>query len=98
MLFYFGQQLSTTKDVENKSMLHYLVDIIEKKFPEILDFADELPHIDRAAKISTETIQKTLQQMKANLSNLQIDLNNSRVPQSDDDKFEKVMNVSFCFL
>lgn len=76
-------------------MLHYLVDIIEKKFPESLHFAEELPHIDRAAKISTETIQKTLQQMQTNLTNLQTDLNNSRVPQSENDRFEKVMRVSF---
>lgn len=78
-------------------MLHYLVDIIEKKkkFSDMLHFSDELPHIDRASKISIETIQNTLNQMKIKIKNLQTDLQNSRVPQSEDDRFEEVMNVSF---
>lgn len=91
-------QLSSTKDVENKfTMLHYLVDIIEKKFPDVLNFSDELPHVNKAAKISTETIQNTLRQMEINVKNLQTDLANSRVPQCDDDKFEEVMSVSFFY-
>lgn len=76
-------------------MLHYLVDIIEKKFPDMLNFSDELPHVDKAAKISTETIQKTLYQMEVNVKNLITDLSNSRLPQCEDDKFEEVMSVSF---
>lgn len=91
----FLPKLSATKDVENKkTMLHYLVDIIEKKkkFSDMLHFSDELPHIDRASKISIETIQNTLNQMKIKIKNLQTDLQNSRVPQSEDDRFEEVMN------
>lgn len=77
-------------------MLHYLVDIIEKKFPELLSFSEELPHIDKAAKISTETIQKTIYQIEVNLKNVQTDINNCKsLPKDNDDKFEEVMNVSF---
>lgn len=100
VLYYlvnFIFQLSSTKDVENKtSVLHYLVDIIEKKYPELLTFGDELPHLDRAAKISIETIQKTMTQMRNDLKNLQTDINNCKsLPKDDDDKFEEVMTVSF---
>lgn len=93
-------QLSSTKDVENKTtVLHYLVDIIEKKYPELLNFADELPHLDRASKISIETIQKTMTQMRNDLKNLQTDINNCKsLPKDDDDKFEEVMTVSFSSL
>lgn len=88
--------MSATKDVENKTtMLHYLVDMIGEKFKDILDFDKELPHVDRASKMSTETIQNTLNQMKAKIKNLQTDLQNSRLAQSEDDKFEEVMSVSF---
>lgn len=76
--------------------MHYLVDIIEKKYPELLTFGDELPHLDRASKISIETIQKTMTQMRNDLKNLQTDINNCKsLPNDDDDKFEEVMTVSF---
>ncbi|XP_065220631.1 protein diaphanous isoform X2 [Planococcus citri] len=89
----FLPKLSSTKDVENKStMLHYLVDIIEKNFSEILDFPNELTHVEDAAKVSIDTTQKTLYQIEVNVKNLITDLNNSRSPQCDDDKFEEVMS------
>lgn len=41
-------QLTSTKDLENKqTLLHYLVETIEAKFPDALTFAEEMPHIDR---------------------------------------------------
>ncbi len=90
-------QLSSTKDVENKTtVLHYLVDVIENKFPDLLTFSDELPHIDKAAKISTETIQKTIYQMEVNLKNVRTDITNCHnLPKDEDDEFEDVMSVSF---
>lgn len=89
-------QLSSTKDIENKStLLHYIADTVERKFPDLLSFTDDLPHIDRAARVSTDMIQKTLRQMDTNVRNLETDLNNNKVPQSEDDLFSKVMGVSF---
>lgn len=91
-------QLSATKDIENKTtLLHYLVDTIERKFPELLNFNEELAHIDRAARVSTDTIQKYLRQMDANCRNLETDLSNCKMPQCDDDKFIEVMAVSFYY-
>lgn len=83
-------KLSSTKGVK-RSLIHYLVDIMEQKFPELLSFADELAHLDRAASISTETIKKTLQQMESNVKNLQTDLKNYKCPQCEDDRFLDVM-------
>ncbi|XP_075219811.1 diaphanous related formin 1 isoform X2 [Lycorma delicatula] len=88
----FLPKLSGTKDIENKTtLLHYLVDTIERKFPELLAFADELVHVDRAARVSTEAIQKALRMMESNVRNLETDLSNSRQPQSEDDLFAEVM-------
>ncbi|XP_066903255.1 protein diaphanous [Halyomorpha halys] len=88
----FLPKLSATKDLENKmTLMHYLVDTIERKFPELLTFGDELMHVDRAARVSVDSIQKSLRIMENNLKNLETDLANNRIPQNEDDKFAEVM-------
>lgn len=85
-------KLSSTKDVENRhTLLHYLVETVETKFPDVLTFNEELIHLDKAARVSVETISKSLRQMDADLKNLETDLKNSKVPQGPDDKFFEVM-------
>jgi diaphanous 2 len=71
------------------------VETIESKFPELMTFSEDLTHVDKAARVSVETIQKTLRQMDANIRNLETDLNNTKQPQGDDDRFSEVMGVSF---
>ncbi|XP_024944469.1 protein diaphanous isoform X5 [Cephus cinctus] len=88
----FLTKLTSTKDVDNKqTLMHYLVNTIERKFPECVSFSEELAHVDRASRVSLEQIQGTLRQMDANLRNLEQDLANSKVPQSNEDKFVEVM-------
>ncbi|XP_045508726.1 protein diaphanous isoform X2 [Colias croceus] len=89
----FLTKLTSTKDLENKqTLLHYLVDTIESKFPDVLNFAEEMPHIDRAARVSMESLQKSLKKMENDIRSLETDLNNSRVPQSPDDMFHECMS------
>ena len=71
------------------------METIESKFPELLTFSEDLTHVDKAARVSVETVQKTLRQMDASLQNLETDLKNTKQPQGDDDKFSEVMGVSF---
>ncbi|XP_056641001.1 protein diaphanous isoform X2 [Diorhabda sublineata] len=88
----FLTKLTATKDVSNKhTLLHYLVQTIENKFPDLINFYDEMPHIDQASRVSLDTIQKTLKQMDSSIRNLKTDVANNRVPQGDDDKFLEVM-------
>ncbi|KAL3270450.1 hypothetical protein HHI36_021001 [Cryptolaemus montrouzieri] len=90
----FLTKLTGTKDVNNKeTLLHFIVETVEKKFPELLNFYDEMPHIDKASRVSMDTIQKSLKQMDSSIRNLQTDVNNNRIPQSDDDKFLEVMET-----
>ena len=92
-------KLSSTKDVENRqTLLHYLVETVEAKFPDVLNFDEELIHLDKAARVSVETIQKSLRIMDSDLKNLETDLKTSKVPQSADDKFHEVMSVSVYYL
>ncbi|XP_013176920.1 PREDICTED: protein diaphanous isoform X2 [Papilio xuthus] len=88
----FLTKLTATKDLENKqTLLHYLVETIESKFPDALTFAEEMPHIDRAARVSMENVQKALKKMENDIKALEMDLNNARVPQSPDDLFNESM-------
>ncbi|XP_038219830.1 protein diaphanous [Zerene cesonia] len=89
----FLTKLTSTKDLENKqTLLHYLVDTIESKFPDVLSFAEEMPHIDRAARVSMESLQKSLKKMENDIRSLETDLNNSRVPQCPEDRFYECMS------
>jgi diaphanous len=88
----FLPKLTSTKDYENKqTLLHYIAEVIEVKFPDCIDFFEDLSHVDKASRVSLDNIQKTMRQMNASLKNLESDLNNNKVPQSADDKFIEVM-------
>lgn len=50
----FLPKLTSTKDVDNKTtLLHFLVETIEKKFPDLLNFHEQLEHVDRASRVRT---------------------------------------------
>lgn len=85
-------KLTNTKDADNKqTLLHYLVDVVEKKFPEALSFPDDMTHVDKASRVNMDAIQKSMRQMNAAVKNLESDLQNNKVPQCEDDKFCEVM-------
>ncbi|XP_017082400.1 protein diaphanous [Drosophila eugracilis] len=85
-------KLSNTKDTDNKqTLLHYLADLVEKKFPDALNFYDDLSHVNKASRVNMDAIQKAMRQMNSAVKNLETDLQNNKVPQCDDDKFSEVM-------
>ena len=58
----------------------------------INSFQEELIHLDKASRVSLESVQKTLKQMDSAIKNLETDLKNSaRTVQDKDDKFEECM-------
>ncbi|XP_049824358.1 protein diaphanous isoform X3 [Aethina tumida] len=88
----FLTKLTSTKDIHNKhTLLHYIAESANTKYPDLKDFYNELPHIDKASKVSVDTVQKTLKQMDTSIKNLQQDIANNRLPQSDNDRFVEVM-------
>ncbi|XP_041359687.1 protein diaphanous homolog 2-like isoform X2 [Gigantopelta aegis] len=91
----FLTKLSNTKTRDGKlTMLHFLAKTIEKKYPELLGFMDEITHADRAARVSDEVLQKNLKQMEKQLNQLDIDLKNiSKMTLEEGDRFPDVMNV-----
>ena len=58
----------------------------------IYSFQEELIHLDKASRVSLESVQRTLKQMDSAIKNLETDLKNSaRTVQDKDDKFEECM-------
>ncbi|XP_037957963.1 protein diaphanous isoform X2 [Teleopsis dalmanni] len=85
-------KLSNTKDTDNKcTLLHYIAEVVEKKFPECLTFYNDMTHVDRASRVNLEAIQKSMQQINSAVKNLETDLQNNKVPQCEDDRFNEVM-------
>ncbi|GLG93013.1 Uncharacterized protein GBIM_00523 [Gryllus bimaculatus] len=84
----FLTKLRDTKDAENKmTLMHFLAETVEQKYPDLLNFPEELGHVDRATRVSVDTIQKMLRQMDASIRNLETDLANNKTRQGEDDLF-----------
>lgn len=51
LVLYVLCQLTNTKTQDGKqTLMHFLVDCIEKRFPDVMDFASELLHVEKAAR------------------------------------------------
>uniref|UniRef100_A0A667FMB0 Protein diaphanous homolog 2 n=1 Tax=Lynx canadensis TaxID=61383 RepID=A0A667FMB0_LYNCA len=81
-------KLKDTKSTDQKTtLLHFLVEMCEEKYPDILTFVDDLEHLDKASKVSVETLEKNLKQMGRQLQQLEKDLETFPPPEDLHDKF-----------
>ncbi|XP_053772778.1 protein diaphanous homolog 3 [Desmodus rotundus] len=86
-------KLKDTKSADQKTtLLHFLVEICEEKYPDILNFVNDLEHLDKASKVSVEMLEKNLKQMGRQLRQLERDLETFPPPEDLQDKF--VMKMS----
>ncbi len=70
---------------------------MERDHPDLLTFADELFHLDSAARVSVESIQKVLKQMDSSIKNLEMDLKNAaRAPAEPDDRYANLILLCTC--
>ena len=68
-------KLSNTRDKLNQwNLLHFLVETVELEQPDLLQFYEEILHLDKAAKASLESIDKVLKHMEVSLSNIETEL------------------------
>ena len=89
-------KLSNTKDKMNQStLLHFLVEKVELDQPDLLNFYEEMIHLDAAAKVSLENIDKVLKQMEVALGSIETDLamlvDSSHPTPAPGDNFSEVM-------
>uniref|UniRef100_A0A8C3X448 Diaphanous related formin 3 n=1 Tax=Catagonus wagneri TaxID=51154 RepID=A0A8C3X448_9CETA len=86
-------KLKDTRSADQKTtLLHFLVEICEEKYPDILNFVDDLEHLDKASKVSVETLEKNLKQMGRQLQQLEKDLKIFPPPEDSHDKFVTKMS------
>uniref|UniRef100_A0A8C7L1Y7 Diaphanous related formin 1 n=1 Tax=Oncorhynchus kisutch TaxID=8019 RepID=A0A8C7L1Y7_ONCKI len=89
-------KLRDTKTTDLKqTLLHFLADVCQEQYPDVLTFPDELVHVEKASRVSAETLQKNLVQMGCALKTLDKDLETFPPPQSDRDMFVEKMTISF---
>ncbi|KAJ8970369.1 hypothetical protein NQ314_001281 [Rhamnusium bicolor] len=87
-------RLADTKSSAAKgtTLLHYLVQVLEKKFKDILRLDEDLPHVREAAKVSLGELNKDMAQLRAGLKDVagEIEFHRSQSPLAND-KFVPVM-------
>ncbi|XP_067423048.1 protein diaphanous homolog 1 isoform X3 [Emydura macquarii macquarii] len=87
-------KLRDTKSSDQKlTLLHFLADLCEQKYPDIMKFLDELIHVEKASRVSAENLQKNLDQMKKQISDVQRDVENFPAVTDEKDKFVEKMTI-----
>ncbi|KAM7000003.1 protein diaphanous homolog 1 [Tautogolabrus adspersus] len=88
-------KLRDTKSADLKqTLLHFLADVCQEQYPDVMGFADELIHVEKASRVSAETLQKNLEMMGRQIKNMEKDLETFPPPQSEKDLFVEKMSIS----
>uniref|UniRef100_A0A6Q2Z5P9 Diaphanous-related formin 2 n=1 Tax=Esox lucius TaxID=8010 RepID=A0A6Q2Z5P9_ESOLU len=81
-------KLRDTKSADqNTTLLHFLAEKCEEKYPEILRFPEELEHVDSASKVSAEILKSSLSTMERHIQRLENDIENFPKTDNEKDKF-----------
>uniref|UniRef100_A0A669BM11 Diaphanous-related formin 3 n=1 Tax=Oreochromis niloticus TaxID=8128 RepID=A0A669BM11_ORENI len=85
-----------TKSADQKTtLLHFLAQVCEEEFPDVVKFLDDLEHVDRASRVSAENLEKSLRQMERQLLQLERDLETFSSSDDPNDMFLTKMAISF---
>ncbi|KAM4586804.1 protein diaphanous homolog 1 [Fundulus diaphanus] len=86
-------KLRDTKSADLKqTLLHFLAEMCQEQYSDIMDFPKELIHVEKASRVSAEMIQKNLEQMGRQIKNLQKDLETFPPAQNENDQFVEKMS------
>uniref|UniRef100_A0A8C5KQS2 Diaphanous related formin 1 n=1 Tax=Jaculus jaculus TaxID=51337 RepID=A0A8C5KQS2_JACJA len=89
-------KLRDTKSTDQKmTLLHFLAELCENDYPDVLKFPDELAHVEKASRVSAENLQKNLDQMKKQIADVERDVQNFPAATDEKDKFVEKMTISF---
>nr|XP_023405812.1 protein diaphanous homolog 1 isoform X2 [Loxodonta africana] len=85
-------KLRDTKSTDQKmTLLHFLAELCENDYPDVLKFPDELAHVEKASRVSAENLQKNLDQMRKQISDVERDVQNFPAATDEKDKFVEKM-------
>ncbi|PKU36384.1 hypothetical protein llap_13312 [Limosa lapponica baueri] len=89
-------KIRDTKSTDQKTtLLHFLAEICEENYRDILKFPDELQHVESASKVSAQTLKSNLDSMNNQIQRLENDIENFPKTQDEHDKFVEKMSISF---
>ncbi|MGH0149743.1 UNVERIFIED_CONTAM: hypothetical protein FKN15_015959 [Acipenser sinensis] len=89
-------KLKDTKSSDlKKTLLHFLAEVSEERFPDVLKFVDDWQHVDKASRVSAENLEKNLKQMERQLLQLEKDLETFPPTEDMHDKFVTKLSISF---
>lgn len=78
---------------KNITLLHYLITILEKKYPKVLMFQDDLRSISEAAKVNMTELEKDIGNLRSGLKSVENELEyQKKRPQELGDKFVLVVS------
>uniref|UniRef100_S4R6S4 Dishevelled associated activator of morphogenesis 1b n=1 Tax=Petromyzon marinus TaxID=7757 RepID=S4R6S4_PETMA len=78
---------------KNINLLHYLIIVVEKKFPDVLGISDDLQHVPEAAKVNLTEMEKEINNIKIGLKAVEAELEFQRTHASAiGDRFISVMS------
>ncbi|VVC32462.1 Hypothetical protein CINCED_3A014002 [Cinara cedri] len=87
-------RLSDTKSssVRGTTLLHFIVDMADKKFKDVLLLEEDIPHVRSASKVSLAELEKDMSQLRNNLKEVEREIEFQRVqPAVPGDMFLPVM-------
>ncbi|XP_044531236.1 disheveled-associated activator of morphogenesis 2 [Gracilinanus agilis] len=77
----------------NISLLHYLIMILEKNFPDILNMPAELQHLPEAAKVNLSELEKEINNIRKGLRAVEVELEYQKHQKRETgDKFIPIMS------
>ncbi|XP_023309444.2 disheveled-associated activator of morphogenesis 1 [Lucilia cuprina] len=88
-------RLGDTKSSAAKgtTLLHFLVQVIDKKFKDLLKLEEDIPHVREASKVSLGEMDKDIQMLRTGLADVarEIEFHRSSGPAQQGDRFLPVM-------
>uniref|UniRef100_A0A452H1I7 Uncharacterized protein n=1 Tax=Gopherus agassizii TaxID=38772 RepID=A0A452H1I7_9SAUR len=89
-------KIRDTKSSDQKTtLLHFLVEICEENYRDILKFTDELEHVESASKVSAQSLKSNLDSMELQIHRLASDIESFPKTEDAHDKFVEKMTISF---
>ncbi|XP_059212188.1 disheveled-associated activator of morphogenesis 1-like isoform X2 [Centropristis striata] len=78
---------------KNITLLHYLITILEKKYPKVLMFQEDLQSLSEAAKVNMTELEKDIGNLRSGLKSVESELEyQKKRPQELGDKFVSVVS------
>uniref|UniRef100_A0A7M4ERV6 Diaphanous related formin 2 n=1 Tax=Crocodylus porosus TaxID=8502 RepID=A0A7M4ERV6_CROPO len=89
-------KIRDTKSSDQKTtLLHFLAEICEENYRDILKFPDELEHVESASKVSAQCLKSSLDTMDRQIQHLESDIEKFPKTEGAQDKFVEKMSISF---